>query len=108
MRREITVTGKSRAFVNDTPVSLNVLRELSIRLLDIHSQHENLLSTENYQLQVVDTIAQNQTELTDYQIAFDEWNKAVGNFRNSAARLPGNQPIWIIYNFNSTSSTRQT
>ena len=58
VRREITVTGKSRAFVNDTPVSLNVLRELSLRLLDIHSQHENLLlSTENYQLQVVDTIA---------------------------------------------------
>ena len=90
VRREITVTGKSRAFVNDTPVSLNVLRELSLRLLDIHSQHENLLlSTENYQLQVVDTIAQNQTELTDYQIAFDEWNKAVAELqklRREAAR----------------------
>jgi DNA repair protein RecN (Recombination protein N) len=71
-------------------VSLNVLRELSLRLLDIHSQHENLLlSTENYQLQVVDTIAQNQTELTDYQIAFDEWNKAVAELqklRREAAR----------------------
>ena len=90
VRREITVTGKSRAFVNDTPVSLNVLRELSLRLLDIHSQHENLLlSTENYQLQVVDTIAQNQTELIDYQIAFDEWNKAVAELqklRREAAR----------------------
>lgn len=90
VRREITVTGKSRAFVNDTPVSLNVLRELSLRLLDIHSQHENLLlSTENYQLQVVDTIAQNQTELTDYQVAFDEWNKAVAELqklRREAAR----------------------
>ncbi|MBP1638412.1 MAG: replication and repair protein RecN, partial [Bacteroidetes bacterium] len=59
IRREITVAGKSRAFINDTPVSLNLLRDLSNRLLDIHSQHENLLlSTEDYQLQVVDTIAQ--------------------------------------------------
>ena len=72
IRREITTTGKSRAFVNDTPVSLNVLRDLSNRLLDIHSQHENLLlSTENYQLQVVDTIAKNQTELIAFQTAFN-------------------------------------
>ena len=77
IRREITSTGKSRAFVNDTPVSLNVLRDLSNRLLDIHSQHENLLlSTENYQLQVVDTIAKNQTELIAYQTAFNQWNTA--------------------------------
>lgn len=90
IRREITVTGKSRAFVNDTPVSLNVLRELSNRLLDIHSQHENLLlSTENYQLQVVDTIARNQSELTDYQLAFDNWNKTateLQKLRREAAR----------------------
>ena len=90
VRREITVTGKSRAFVNDTPVSLNVLRELSNRLLDIHSQHENLLlSTENYQLQVVDTIARNQSELTDYQLAFDNWNKTateLQKLRREAAR----------------------
>lgn len=77
IRREITSTGKSRAFVNDTPVSLNVLRDLSNRLLDIHSQHENLLlSTENYQLQVVDTIAKNQTELITFQTAFNQWNIA--------------------------------
>ena len=77
IRREITSTGKSRAFVNDTPVSLNVLRDLSNRLLDIHSQHENLLlSTENYQLQVVDTIAKNQTELIAFQTAFNQWNIA--------------------------------
>jgi len=77
IRREITVAGKSRAFINDTPVSLNLLRDLSNRLLDIHSQHENLLlSTEDYQLQVVDTIAQNHAELLDYQTSFHQWNKA--------------------------------
>lgn len=77
VRREITINGKSRAFINDTPVSLNALRDLSNRLLDIHSQHENLLlSTEDYQLQVVDAIARNKAELTDYQQAYEAWNKA--------------------------------
>lgn len=77
IRREIAGNGKSRAFVNDTPVSLNLLRELSDKLLDIHSQHENLLlSTENYQLQVVDSVAENKPEQTDYLQAFNDWNKA--------------------------------
>ena len=52
IRREITASGKSRAFINDTPVSLQLLRELSAKLIDIHSQHENLLlSDDQYQLQ---------------------------------------------------------
>lgn len=77
IRREISINGKSRAFVNDTPVSLNMLRELSDKLLDIHSQHENLLlSTENYQLQVVDSVAQNKPELVAYLDTFNNWNKA--------------------------------
>lgn len=77
VRREITTNSKSRAFVNDTPVSLNLLRELSNRLIDIHSQHENLLlSTENYQLQLVDAVAENNAELSDYFSAFELWNKA--------------------------------
>jgi len=68
IRREMTNTGKSRAFINDTPVSLNVIRDLSNRLIDIHSQHENLLlSNDGYQLDVVDTIAQNATVLTAYR-----------------------------------------
>ena len=57
VRREISSSGKSRAFINDTPVSLTQLRDLTIHLLDIHSQHENLLlATENYQLNFVDAI----------------------------------------------------
>ena len=73
IRRELTSTGKSRSFINDTPVSLNVIRDLSNRLIDIHSQHENLLlSNENYQLDVVDTIAQNATFLSVYRATYQQ------------------------------------
>ncbi|MDD3078878.1 MAG: DNA repair protein RecN [Paludibacter sp.] len=76
IRRELTSAGKSRAFINDTPVSLNVLRELTSKLIDIHSQHDNLLlSNENYQLEVVDTIARNSDLLENYQQKFVNWQK---------------------------------
>jgi len=74
IRRELTNSGKSRAFINDTPVSLNVIRDLSNRLLDIHSQHENLLlSNVGYQLDVVDTIAQNSVQLNAYRRSYQQW-----------------------------------
>jgi len=74
IRRELTSSGKSRAFINDTPVGLNVVRDLSLRLIDIHSQHENLLlSNTGYQLDVVDTIAQNAKELTTYKLTYSNW-----------------------------------
>lgn len=74
IRREINNLGKSRAFINDTPVSLNQLRDLSNRLIDIHSQHENLLlSNDTYQLEVVDVIAQNSKVLSDYRNKYHEW-----------------------------------
>jgi len=74
IRRELTNSGKSRAFINDTPVGLNVIRDLSNRLIDIHSQHENLLlSNDGYQLDVVDTIARNSVELNAYQQNFQLW-----------------------------------
>ena len=74
IRRELTNTGKSRAFINDTPVGLNVVRELSMRLIDIHSQHENLLlSNVGYQLDVVDSIAQNSPILSVYKLTYLEW-----------------------------------
>lgn len=77
IRREITANAKSRAFINDTPVSLIVLKQLSSQLIDIHSQHENLLiANEGYQREVLDTVAQNQTELTHYQQAFATWTDA--------------------------------
>ncbi len=73
IRREISATGKSRAFVNDTPVQLAVLKSLGEQLVDIHSQHQNLLlQKEDFQLNVVDTIAQNQKELNSYRQLFND------------------------------------
>lgn len=71
IRRELTAAGKSRAFINDTPVSLAMLKELGEQLVDVHSQHQNLLlNKQDFQLSVVDIIAGKPKELTDYQTAF--------------------------------------
>ena len=68
IRREILPSGKSRAFVNDTPTNLSVLKELSTHLIDVHSQHENLeLNNSRFQLQVLDALAKNQGTLQEYQ-----------------------------------------
>jgi len=71
VRREISPGGKSRAFINDTPVNLNLLRELGTRLVDIHSQHENLhMGEQKFQLMVLDTVARNRAVLSAYQDQF--------------------------------------
>ena len=71
IRREILANGKSRSFVNDTPIVLNLLKELGVQLIDIHSQHENLLlSNPLFQLNIVDIVAQNNATLSTYQEAF--------------------------------------
>lgn len=76
IRREISPAGKSRAFVNDTPVTLDVLKELGLKLVDIHSQHESLaLSSEKYQLQTLDLIAQNQDFLDTYRVQYKHFAK---------------------------------
>ena len=76
IRREITAT-KSRAFINDTPVALSMLKELGEQLVDIHSQHQNLLlNKQDFQLSVVDIIAQNQTLLADYQEIYSQLQTA--------------------------------
>ena len=68
IRRELTAAGKSRAFINDTPVSLAQLKELGEQLVDVHSQHQNLLlQKQDFQLSVVDIIANDQQEQTAYQ-----------------------------------------
>ena len=75
IRRELTVAGKSRAFINDTPVQLSMLKELGERLVDIHSQHQNLLlNKQDFQLSVVDIIAGDEKELSDYQQAFTQYH----------------------------------
>ncbi len=76
IRREITAT-KSRAFINDTPVALSMLKELGEQLVDIHSQHQNLLlNKQDFQLSVVDIIAQNQGLLADYQESYSQLQTA--------------------------------
>ena len=71
VRRELTVAGKSRAFINDTPVSLVQMKELGEQLIDVHSQHQNLLlGKHDFQLQVVDIIANDEKELSAYQQSF--------------------------------------
>ena len=74
LRREITATGKSRAFINDTPVTLTMMRLLGQQLVDIHSQHQNLLlQEEDFQLRTVDIIADNSEILNDYQSYFKQY-----------------------------------
>ena len=71
LRRELTASGKSRAFINDTPVQLTILKELGERLIDVHSQHQNLLlQKHDFQLSVVDIIADDAEQLSQYQQAF--------------------------------------
>jgi DNA repair protein RecN (Recombination protein N) len=78
VRREISPTGRSRAFINDIPVGLNVLRELSTRLLDIHSQHSNmLLSQPAFQLSILDSLAANNELLDEYRRAYQQYRDAV-------------------------------
>ena len=77
IRRELTAAGKSRAFINDTPVQLSMLKELGERLVDIHSQHQNLLlNKQDFQLNVVDIIAGDEKELAAYQQAFTQYHAA--------------------------------
>jgi len=76
IRRELFSSGKSRAFVNDSPVSLNILKELSGRLIDIHSQHQNLLlGNDAFQRDIVDAVACNTPLLSDYKEAFRRYKE---------------------------------
>ena len=78
IRRELTANGKSRAFINDTPTTISALKKLGNRLIDIHSQHQNLLlGQENFQLSVLDTVASIPELTLSYSKAFHKWNLAV-------------------------------
>jgi DNA repair protein RecN (Recombination protein N) len=90
LRREVLSTGKSRAFINDSPVSLNDLKELGGRLIDIHSQHQNLLlSDSRFQMQVVDALAGNKDLLKNYQQSFLQYKqveKALAGLKESVRK----------------------
>ena len=77
IRRELTAAGKSRAFINDTPVALSMLKELGDQLMDVHSQHQNLLlNKQDFQLEVVDIIADDAKQLAQYQHTYTDFQKA--------------------------------
>lgn len=89
IRREVNRSGKSRSFVNDTPIKLVDLKQITAHLIDIHSQHANLLLGEsNFQLQVVDTIAQSKEELLAYKKVYKAYKmseKALNQLRERAS-----------------------
>ena len=77
IRREFTTSGKSRAFVNDTPANLTFLKELGYQLIDIHSQHQNLLiAKEDFQLHILDVMAQNSRQFQDYRASYVSYKQA--------------------------------
>ena len=77
IRRELSPQGKSRGFINDTPVTLTQMRELGEKLIDVHSQHQNLLlRKENFQLNVVDIMASNEKERNEYAVAYNRLKEA--------------------------------
>jgi DNA repair protein RecN (Recombination protein N) len=76
LRREINPAGKSRAFINDTPVTINILKDLADRLIDIHSQHQTLMLNDNsFQLIVIDSFAGTTKSIVDYRLAFSNYRK---------------------------------
>ena len=76
LRREVQSNGKSRAFINDTPASLSQVKELGEQLIDVHSQHQNLLlNKEGFQLNVLDILAHNETVLDTYRAMYGEWKQ---------------------------------
>lgn len=78
IRREITPNGKSRAFINDTPVTVAVLKAISEKLIDIHSQHQNLLlGDDDYQLAIIDTIANNHAVKETYKIEYHKYRDLI-------------------------------
>lgn len=109
IRRELTANGKSRAFINDTPVALTVLRDLTSRLIDIHSQHENLLlSNASYQLEVLDTVARNNELLQEYRESYLVWKadeKTLEKLKADSAKA-ASETDFIRFQFNQLQEAK--
>ena len=87
LRREVSASGKSRAFINDTPASLAQMKELGELLIDVHSQHQNLLlNKEGFQLNVLDILSHNEEALSAYQHIFGAWKQAQQDLEALVAR----------------------
>lgn len=87
LRRELYASGKSRAFINDTPASLAQMKELGELLIDVHSQHQNLLlNKEGFQLNVLDLLAHDEAKLAAYQKLYNDWRQARQDLEELVAR----------------------
>jgi len=82
LRREVAPNGRSRAFINDTPVNLDIMKDLADRLIDIHSQHENLLlGSKHFQLSLIDSFANHDSLLGEYRSVYDEFKRLEWEYR---------------------------
>lgn len=92
LRRELYASGKSRAFINDSPASLSQMKELGEKLIDIHSQHQNLLlNREGFQMNVLDILAKDETELALYQTLYADYRKVSSELEECIVQLEKNR-----------------
>ena len=92
LRRELYASGKSRAFINDSPASLAQMKELGEKLVDVHSQHQNLLlNREDFQMNVLDILAKDETELALYQALYTDYRKVTSELEACLAQAEKNR-----------------
>ena len=92
LRREITPNGRSRAFINDSPVTLDLLSHVAMQLVDIHSQHQNqLLTSSDFQLQILDTLASNHEVLKDYGRKYAAYRSALKRYNDTVKQMNANR-----------------
>ena len=111
IRRELTTAGKSRAFINDCPVTVQELKELGEQLVDVHSQHQNLLlQKHDFQLSVVDIIAGDDKELAAYRQAYSEYREAARQLEEMRREMEQNRQNadMLQFQFDELSAARLT
>lgn len=109
VRRELTASGKSRAFINDVPVPLSLLKELGEQLVDVHSQHQNLLlNKQDFQLEVVDILAADRDDLASYQQVFANYQSLQRKMEDLKDEIEQNRQNadFLQFQFNELSNAR--
>jgi DNA repair protein RecN (Recombination protein N) len=100
MRREINTAGKSRAFINDTPVTVNILKELGEKLIDIHSQHQTLMLNDNsFQISIIDSFAGTTQLKNDYRNSFRNFRKLCREYEELKEKAERNKADLEYYQF---------
>ncbi len=100
LRREINPAGKSRAFINDTPVTINLMKELGDRLIDIHSQHQTLMLHDNtFQLNIIDSFAGTSALRNDYRLTFNNYRRLQKEYNAMMEKAERNKADLEYYRF---------